>query len=116
TKASLQTSPTSVPGLACRPEGASAPVVEVAPMSDTASGSPRIAIRPNGPYVVSGGLPLVVKTPIETDKGEPIGWLKGATLDEGPAYALCRCGGSSRKPFCDGTHASNGFDGSDSEH
>jgi CDGSH-type Zn-finger protein len=85
-------------------------------MSDTDSGRPRIAIRPNGPYVVSGGLPLVVKTPIETDKGEPIGWLKGATLDEGPAYALCRCGGSSRKPFCDGTHASNGFEGSDNEH
>jgi CDGSH-type Zn-finger protein len=28
-----------------------------------------------------------------------------------PQLALCRCGASARKPFCDGTHASNGFTG-----
>jgi CDGSH-type Zn-finger protein len=84
-------------------------------MSDTESRGPRIAIRPNGPYVVSGGVPLVVKRPIETERGEPVGWLKETTLDEGAAYALCRCGGSLRKPFCDGTHATNSFDGSDAE-
>ncbi len=31
-------------------------------------------------------------------------------LPEGkPNVALCRCGASSRKPFCDGTHKTNGF-------
>jgi CDGSH-type Zn-finger protein len=25
--------------------------------------------------------------------------------------AVCRCGGSARKPFCDGTHRDAGFDG-----
>ena len=29
---------------------------------------------------------------------------------EGPVY-LCRCGGSSNKPYCDGTHNRNGFTG-----
>ena len=35
----------------------------------------------------------------------------GRLLYEGERAALCRCGGSSNKPFCDGTHKSNGFRG-----
>lgn len=59
-----------------------------------------IKIRPNGPYVVSGPIEL-------TDPdGNPV------KLPEGkPAVALCRCGGSTTKPFCDGTHSKIGFDG-----
>ncbi len=50
----------------------------------------------NGPY-------LVTNVPRVLDRlGEP--------LPVPPQLALCRCGGSSRKPFCDGTHAGNGFD------
>jgi CDGSH-type Zn-finger protein len=33
----------------------------------------------------------------------------GRTVDRVTAARLCRCGGSSRKPFCDGTHARIGF-------
>jgi uncharacterized Fe-S cluster protein YjdI len=35
----------------------------------------------------------------------------GNLLFEGERAALCRCGGSSNKPFCDGTHKTNGFQG-----
>ena len=36
---------------------------------------------------------------------------EGAVLYEGEKAALCRCGGSGNKPFCDGTHKKNGFRG-----
>jgi CDGSH-type Zn-finger protein len=32
---------------------------------------------------------------------------------ETETFALCRCGGSANKPFCDGTHTRNGFDGTE---
>ena len=35
----------------------------------------------------------------------------GNVLYEGEKAALCRCGGSANKPFCDGTHKTNGFTG-----
>ncbi|HEV3090540.1 MAG TPA: ferritin-like domain-containing protein [Candidatus Cybelea sp.] len=34
---------------------------------------------------------------------------KGKALPVRPIVALCRCGGSKLKPYCDGTHATNGF-------
>ena len=36
---------------------------------------------------------------------------EGNVLYEGDKAALCRCGGSANKPFCDGTHKTNGFRG-----
>jgi CDGSH-type Zn-finger protein/ferredoxin len=55
------------------------------------------AITPelNGPYLVTNLENLV------NSKGERLG--------ARPRMALCRCGGSANKPFCDGTHARNGF-------
>lgn len=58
-------------------------------------GEPTIFIAPNGPYVVSGGPDLN-----DTTRGE------GASKEH---FTMCRCGGSKNKPFCDGTHWSNGF-------
>jgi len=51
----------------------------------------------DGPLLVSGGVRV-------TDAA-------GNVLYEGERAALCRCGGSSNKPFCDGTHNKNGFRG-----
>jgi CDGSH-type Zn-finger protein/truncated hemoglobin YjbI len=56
---------------------------------------PAIMTAENGPYLVTN-VPAV-RTPL------------GETLTLPPQLALCRCGGSSLKPFCDGTHADNGF-------
>ena len=36
---------------------------------------------------------------------------EGNVLYEGERAALCRCGGSQNKPFCDGTHKAIGFEG-----
>ena len=55
-----------------------------------------ITCKDNGPYVVSG----------LDDLRDP----NGKSIPTKPKVALCRCGKSSSKPFCDGTHAKIGFD------
>jgi CDGSH-type Zn-finger protein len=58
----------------------------------------KITARPNGPYLVEGdGVEIYDPT--------------GAKVDTSarPRIALCRCGASTTKPFCDGTHSKTGF-------
>ncbi len=57
--------------------------------------APRITPELNGPYLVTNVENLVNS--------------KGERLEARPRMALCRCGGSANKPFCDGTHARIGF-------
>lgn len=57
---------------------------------------PTISCKPNGPYLVKGLATL-------TDSN-------GDAIATEETIALCRCGGSANKPFCDGTHRKNGFD------
>ncbi len=75
--------------------------------------APKIRVRNNGPYLVSGGIPLVLKTPVVSTQGEPLTWEKERVLSADASYALCRCGLSGNKPFCDGTHRQEGFDGTE---
>lgn len=73
----------------------------------------KIIIEKNGPYVVSGGLPLS-KEIIGTDKdGNSVEWKKGDKYPLQKTYLLCRCGQSGRKPYCDNTHLAVGFDGTE---
>ena len=58
-----------------------------------------IKARHNGPYKVTGPIRLIDADGNEYD----------LTDREGP-IALCRCGGSTTKPFCDGTHSKKGFE------
>jgi CDGSH-type Zn-finger protein len=62
---------------------------------------PKIACLPNGPYYLINDLTLKVIPNIESSTGEPRSNVIG--------IALCRCGGSGNKPFCDGTHGKIGF-------
>ena len=59
-----------------------------------------VLVIENGPLKLIGGVLLV-----DDATGEPVPGV------EREAIFLCRCGGSSNKPFCDGTHKRNGFQG-----
>jgi CDGSH-type Zn-finger protein len=72
-----------------------------------------IRVTKNGPYLISGGIPLCKMT-IDCDgHGIPIRWVKDKNLPTANTYALCRCGQSKNKPFCDGTHVKVHFDGTE---
>ena len=82
-------------------------------MSDDGQPPPSITAAPNGPLLVQGGVPLYRRRAVYSEHGEPLAWETHEQLDAPDRYALCRCGGSARKPFCDGTHARNGFEAAD---
>jgi CDGSH-type Zn-finger protein len=73
----------------------------------------RVTIMKDGPYLVTGSVPLAKLTIGVNAEGESVRWEKGETFPAQAQYALCRCGGSRKKPFCDGTHARIGFDGTE---
>ena len=61
--------------------------------------TPRIRVTADGPYEVTGGVPLLRCTIVTNDDGESIGWEETAEIPVGDEYLLCRCGTSSDKPF-----------------
>lgn len=78
-----------------------------------AENSPQIIVEHHGPYRVVGRLTLSRKAPVLSEHGEPLTWQKTRTYNLQGNYALCRCGKSSNKPFCDDAHESGGFDGTE---
>ena len=73
----------------------------------------RIEIRQNGPYIVSGNLPLSKEIIGTNANGESVEWKRGQEYPPEEQYALCRCGQSAKKPFCDSTHKKVHFDGTE---
>lgn len=59
----------------------------------------RIRMRPSGPLVIEGPFTLV------DSHGNPF-----SLATDKPAIALCRCGQSTNRPFCDGSHKACGFE------
>ena len=64
--------------------------------ADVGTGGVSFTSVKDGPLRLSG--PLTLRS------------VDGATVYEGSGGALCRCGASTHKPFCDGTHAEVGFE------
>ncbi|VVC06292.1 Iron-binding zinc finger CDGSH type [uncultured archaeon] len=62
---------------------------------------PKILPLPNGPYYLINDMEPKIVDNIQNSKGEPLSTTRG--------IALCRCGASKNKPFCDGTHSVIGF-------
>jgi len=56
-----------------------------------------VEVRPNGPLFVRGAVRVIDAS--------------GRVLTEEPRLALCRCGASRNRPFCDNTHREIGFRG-----
>ena len=73
----------------------------------------KVKIKLNGPYLVSGNLPLNKEIIGTNEQGDSVAWQRGQAYPAQEKYALCRCGQSANKPFCDGTHARVGFDGTE---
>ncbi len=75
--------------------------------------NPRIEVTKDGPYLVTGGVPLARENIVLGGDGEPERWEDGPASPARDSYALCRCGASKDKPFCDGSHFEAGFDGTE---
>jgi CDGSH-type Zn-finger protein len=64
----------------------------------------KIIVSKDGPYLVSGNVPLEKEISVCDGKGIPIKWKKGKKYPCKKNCMLCRCGKSNDKPFCDGSH------------
>ncbi len=73
----------------------------------------KITVSKNGPYIVTGGIPLSQQEICNDDEGYCRTWREVKRYPMQEQYALCRCGQSKNKPFCDGTHLKVNFNGTE---
>jgi CDGSH-type Zn-finger protein len=75
--------------------------------------SPKIVVTKDGPYKVTEDVPLSMEIITPNKEGLSWDWKKAKEFETKGEYALCRCGNSKNKPFCDGSHAKVKFDGTE---
>jgi CDGSH-type Zn-finger protein len=73
----------------------------------------KVVVTKDGPYLVSGSIPLAKQTIVSDAAGDSLEWRESEPLPAQASYALCRCGHSKNKPYCDGAHSKVGFDGTE---
>jgi len=71
----------------------------------------KITVTKDGPYLVEGSVPLHKQHIVTNAEGESLEWKEGEAFPSEGSYALCRCGHSGDKPFCDGMHKKVRFNG-----
>jgi len=74
---------------------------------------PKIVVKKNGPYEVTGGVPLALQVITPNEEGFSWDWVEGRSFKVTKSYQLCRCGRSKDKPFCDDTHKAMHFHGTE---
>ena len=72
---------------------------------------PKIKIVKDGPYLVTGSVPLGEKIIVSGENGKE--FMEGRKLPQSETYILCRCGKSKNPPFCDGSHTKSYVDGTE---
>jgi CDGSH-type Zn-finger protein len=83
------------------------------PKTTRSKSNGKIQVTKNGPYMVLGNIPLY-RMVIKCDHSiMPSEWTIAEKLKTPSNYALCRCGGTGNKPFCDGTHVKKDFNGTE---
>jgi len=73
----------------------------------------KIKVLKDGPYLVTGGVPLSDMTPVLNNEGDAQGWSETKKYPLQETYDLCRCGQSHNRPYCDGSHKKANFDGTE---
>ena len=73
----------------------------------------QVRVTHNGPYLVSGSVPIARQTIVADGEGNSVSWRQGESYETKATCALCRCGQSADKPFCDGSHVCVGFEGAE---
>ena len=96
-----------------QPSGNHVEIINGKHMKKSEQRSAKIQVTKDGPYLVSGSLPLSEQWIVTNAEGESLDYRQGKKYPAQPQYALCRCGQSANKPFCDGTHQKVQFDGTE---
>ena len=71
----------------------------------------KVKIMENGPYIVTGNVPLYKNVMKSDENGHAIKFEEKEKVAHSSKYSLCRCGKSNNIPFCDGNHKHSDFNG-----